>query len=207
MPTLSLLGWSDGAGKNWETATRTRNAVAYEDPVVLLGEPYQPSYTALAATISIATSADHVIEIMADGTLYTRIKRIYVEQVVGATTATLARLQILRISTAGTGGTAVTARPYDAADTYAGTAMTLPTVKGTEGNIILQKRLQILTTAQVAATTTNPNSWEWLTQELKGIKPIIIGPAVTDGIALKIITGIATATVDVTVEFTTDTAL
>jgi hypothetical protein len=142
-----------------------------------------------------------------DGTLYTRIKRIYVEQVVGATTRTLAELSVFRLSTAGTGGTAITARGRDSADSYAGGVMTLPTVKGTEGVELLHKRLQLLNTADVAANLANPNSWEWLAHGEMNEKPIIIGPATTDGIALKLITGIAVSTLDISITFTTDTTL
>jgi hypothetical protein len=202
----SLIAFTDGSGKNWESFQRTRNSTAYENMVVIPGEPAQPTFTALASSIVTTTGASHLIMLQADGTLYTRIKRIMVEQVVGATTATLAQLQIVRVSTAGTGGSAITARGLDAADSYGGTIATLPTVKGTEGNILLQKRLQLLTTAQVAATTVNPNSWEWQAMPNHGKKAITIGPTSTDGIVLKIVTGIATSTVDITLEFTTDTA-
>src|SRR5438045_2134751 len=99
-----LLGWTDGSGKNIETVSRTRNATLYEDQMVVLGEPSAPTFTALATSIATTTGASHLIMLQADGTNYTRIKRIYVEQVVGATTVTLAQLQILRVSTAGTGG-------------------------------------------------------------------------------------------------------
>jgi hypothetical protein len=198
----SLIAFTDGSGKNWESFQRTRNSTAYENLVVLPGEPAQPTFTALASSIVTTTGASHLIMLQADGTLYTRIKRIMVEQVVGATTATLAQLQIVRVSTAGTGGSAITARGLDAADSYAGTIATLPTVKGTEGNILLQKRLWLLQTVN-----TQPNMWEWVSSPSDGRKAITIGPTSTDGIVLKIVTGIATSTVDITIEFTTDTAL
>jgi hypothetical protein len=49
--------------------------------------------------------------------------------------------------------------------------------------------------------------WEWVSSPSDGRKAITIGPTSTDGIVLKIVTGIATSTLDITLEFTTDTAL
>ena len=122
-----LIAFTDGSGKNWESFQRSRGGIDYQNMVVLLGEQHQPTFTALATAISTTTSADHLLFIQADGTLYTRIKRIFIEQVAAAGAATLARIQVLRVSTAGTGGGAITARGLDAADTYAGTIQTLPT--------------------------------------------------------------------------------
>jgi hypothetical protein len=67
---------------------------------------------------------------------------------------------------------------------------------------LIQKRLWL--TNSIAA---QPVSWEWLARGHHGQKALTIGPTATDGICLKIVTGIASATVDITVEFTTDTAL
>lgn len=201
---ISSIAYTDGSGKNWESFQRTRSSTAYENMVVLVGEPAIPTFEVIATGIATTTSASHLIFIQADGTLITRIKRIYVEQVAAAGAATLAQLQIVRVSTAGTGGGAITARGRDSADTYAGTIQTLPTVKGTEGVTLLNKRMAL---SNVAATTAAPNSWEWLAQEREGQKAITIGPTATDGVCLKIITGIATSTVDISITFTTDTAL
>jgi hypothetical protein len=201
---LSLIAYTDGSGKNLETFQRTRSAVAYENQIVIPGEPAQPTFEIICTAISTATSASHLVMIQADGTLYTRIKRIYVEQVGAAGSATLAQLQIVRVSTAGSGGSAITARGRDSADSYSGTIQTLPSSKGTEGNILLNKRLALSNTA---ATTANPNNWEWKAETQTGQKGITIGSATTDGVVLKIITGIASATVDISITFTTDTAL
>jgi hypothetical protein len=199
---ISTIAFTDGSGKNWESFERTRDSTDYQNMVVLIGEPHQPTLTALATGISAATSASHLIFIQADGTLITRIKRIFVEQVAAAGSATLAQLQVIRTSTAGSGGGAITARGLDAADSYSGTIQTLPSSKGTEGVTLIQKRLWL--TNSIAA---QPNSWEWLARGHHGQKALTIGPTATDGICLKIVTGIASATVDITVEFTTDTAL
>lgn len=203
----SVIAVSEGSGKNYRANERTIASTTTEEIYVQRAEPANPTYVAMASSIATTTSASHLMFIMADGTNYTRIKRIYIEQVVGASAATLIQLQVFRLSTAGSGGTTVTARGLDAADTYAGTIQTLPTVKGTEGVQLLQKRMQLLTTAQVAATTVNPTAWEWLAHEEDGRKPIVFGTTSTDGIAIKIVTGITTGTLDLSVTFTTDTAL
>jgi hypothetical protein len=66
----------------------------------------------------------------------------------------------------------------------------------------LQKRLWLTNT--IAA---QPVSWEWQALLSDARKPIIIGPATTDGICLKIVTGIATSTLDISVTFTVDSSL
>lgn len=198
----SVINITEGSGKAQHTWQRTISATNKEDTFVLLAEPANPTYGALAASVVTTTSASHLIFIQADGTNYTRIKRIYVEQVVAATTATLAQLQVIRTTTAGSGGTAVTARGFDSADTYAGTIQTLPSTKGTEGNTLLQRRLWLLSTVN-----TQPFSWEWLAQESDARKPIIIGPSSTDGICLKLVTGIAVGTLDIAITFTVDSVL
>src|SRR4051812_45256427 len=96
---IGLLGWTDGAGKNWETATRTRDSVAYENPVVLLGEPYGATYDVFFEDVATTNTADHLFTLGADGTLYTRIKRIYVEQTPSTPTATMMKLRLYRTST------------------------------------------------------------------------------------------------------------
>ncbi len=109
----------------------------------------------------------------------------------------LGAIELYRLSTAGSGGGAVSARPFDSADTnpYGGTIQTLPSSKGTEGNRLWFDKIWL--TNSIAA---QPNSIEWVARD--NMKPIIIGSATTDGIAIKITTGIASATVDINVEFT-----
>lgn len=195
-----MISVTEGSGKNWRTNERTIAASDVQELYVQQAESANPTFTVIAAGVSTTVGADHLIFIQADGTNYTRIKRIFVEQCVAAGSATLARLQVLRTSDAGSGGSAITARGLDAADSYTGTIETLPSSKGTEGVVLLQKRLWL--TNSIA---TQPNSWEWRANERE--KPIVIGETATDGICLKIVTGIASGEVDITVEFTTDTAL
>ena len=71
--------------------------------------------------------------------------------------------------------------------------MTDPTARGTEGNQLLQFRLPVY------AATGSSGVVEWRADHK--VKPIIIGTATSNGICVKIQTGIATDTVDVEVEF------
>jgi hypothetical protein len=197
--STSVIGVDEGTDKYWDTDQRTKSGTAKESLIVLEGESANPTYTAIAKTIATTTSASHLIFIQGDGTLYTRIKSVLVQQVVAAGAATLAELSLFRTSTAGSGGGAITARPYDTTDSaYGGTIQTLPSSKGTEGVEIWHRRLWL--TNSIAA---NPNTVTWTATA--GLKPIIVGPATTDGVCLKIITGIATSTVDIMIEFTTST--
>jgi hypothetical protein len=191
----------DSADKNLSTWQRTIGATSVQEQVLLPGEAYQATYSALATGISTAASASHLIALEADGTNYVRIRRIYISQAALAGAAATAQLQVVRTTTASSAGTSVTARAFDEADSaYGGAIRTLPT-KGTEGSILLQSRLG-LTAAQ---PVTSVYAWEWRASDAE--KPIIIAPANTNGIALKIVTGIASATCDVTIEFTTTTYL
>jgi len=197
-----VVGVDEGTDKYLHTWQRSIAATDKEDQVVLEGESVNPTYSLITAPVATTTSASHLVFIMGDGTLYTRIRRVFIEQVVAAGSATLANIQMFRLTTAGSGGGALSARPHDSADTnpYAGTIQTLPSSKGTEGNFLWARYLWL--TNSIAA---QPNSIEWVARN--NMKPIIIGPAATDGLAIKIATGIATSTVNIHIEFTTSTYL
>lgn len=199
----SVVGVDEGTSKYFHTIATSIGGTTKEDQVVVLGEHYLPSYSMNGTAITTATSASHLFALEADGTNYLRIHRIFVAQSDDVpASASLAQLQVFRTTTASLTGTALAPKPYDGADTnpYAGRAVSLPGTKGTEGNLLLQGRIYLATSALAAA----PTSWEWESRPL-GMKPIIVGPAVTDGIVLKIVTGIASAALDYTVEFTVST--
>lgn len=195
----SVIGITEGSGKNQHTITTTWGGTAKEDQVVVLGTGHLPTYSMNGTAISTATSASHLFALEGDGTNYIHVTRIFVagsDDVPAA--AALVQLQVFRTTTASTTGTALNPRPYDGADTnpWGGRAVSLPGGKGTEGNMLLQGRIGLGTTA-----TAHPPTWEWIERKTPS-KAIIVGPAVTDGICLKIVTGIASAALDYTVEFT-----
>ena len=185
------------------TEQRSIGGVLKEMQVFAMGEHYVATYTAVANNVSTATAASHLAILQGDGTNYTRVRYIKVQQFTLAGAAATLELGVYRVSTAGTGGTTISARPFDAGDTdpYGGTFMTLPTVKGTEGNKLLLGRLALYA---AAPTASNMNIWRWPDDGMPAdlMKPIIIAPAVAGGIAVKDINGIATATVDIEIGFT-----
>lgn len=196
----SSLAVTAGSGSNLRTDDKTISATTVKQQVVLQGDASRATYTAIGISCSLATSGDHLLIVQGDGANYTRIHRITIR---GATpgTAGVADIRVLRTSTAGSGGGTVNARPFDSADTdpYGGVCMTDPTSRGTEGNQLLQFRLPVY------AATGSSGFVEWQADDKS--KPIIIGTATSNGICVKIQTGIATDTVDVEVEFTTSTHL
>lgn len=196
----SSLAVTAGSGSNLRTDDKTISATTVKQQVVLQGDASRATYTATATAISCATGSKHLMIVQGDGSNYTRIHRIYIATR-GAGTAGVLDIRVLRTSTAGTGGTSVNARPFDAADTdpYGGTCMTLPTANGTEGNQLLQRAIPTY------AATGSVGSTEWRADDKS--KPIIIGTATSNGICLKLVTGIASITVDIEVEFTVSTHL
>ena len=199
--TVSTIGVADASSpdKYLHTNQRTISSTAREDQYVLQGEGAYPTYVARAGGVSVATANDHLLQIMGDGSNYSRIKSISVYPA-AATSAGSIRVILLRLSTAGTGGSSVTLAPFDTADTYGGGAMALPSSKGTEGVTLLSWSMHIPTSSSAGMT---PYIWT----PRPGMKPIIFGTATSNGIALKVITAATGGTVDAMVEFTTTSYL
>jgi hypothetical protein len=197
----SVVALTEGSGKNFHTISNSYGGTTKEDQVVVLGLAANPKYSGIANAVATTTSAAHLFAIEADGANYVEIKSVVITQVAGATTQTLAQFQGFRTTTASTTGTALAPKAFNSTGTYGGRCVSIPGAKGTEGNQLTQGRLQLQTTAQVAATTVNPNEWRW-DARLED-EPILFGPATTDGFVIKIVTGIATSTVDIVVEFIT----
>jgi hypothetical protein len=197
----SLVQVTEGSGKKLHTWQRTIGANAVEDEVILHGEPMLATYTvATASALSVATAASHVLQIMAGASLNVYIRRIRVYQFGLATTAAIGSLQLFRLSTAGTGGTALTPAPHDADPASGATAMTLPTVKGTEGTIVGIATAQFIQTVPTGGVGAAPllASWDFDNLKAKGLR---IPAGATNGIAIKNATATAAATVVVEVVF------
>lgn len=192
----SLVQVTSGAGPKLHTFQRTIGANNVEDEFVIPGEYPLASYSvAVNANVAIATANSHLLQIMAGASNYVRIRRIRLYQTQLATALAFHTFDLVRLTTAGTGGTAYTPRPFDTSDAAAGaTAMTLPTVKGTEGVV-----LDSISITLVAAATAGVNLiWEWT--QLPGTKPIIIPAGATNGIAFKNTTSAAAGSVRLVVE-------
>ncbi len=195
MPTSTFVQVTQGSGTKLHTATHVEGADTVHDEVVIPGEPYLASYVVGFAAISIATSADHVIQIMAGASLLVRIRHIFLCQTGLAGAVGNAAFVIHRLTTAGTGGTVITPRALDTADGAAGaTTQTLPTTKGTEGNFYQRFSLGMFATAPITVL-----GWDW-TQPLNS-KAFVIPAGTANGMCIKISTGVASATVSGYVEF------
>lgn len=196
----SFINLTEGSGKKAHTWNRTIGANDVHDEFTLPGEYPLATYSVVATGISAATSADHVIQIMAGSSLNVRIRKIEIQQATLITSASESSVFVMRLTTAGSGGTSVTARPYDSADSAAGaTAQTLPSSKGTEG-----VTLDILRTwpIQTYSTAGGPGSGQRDERvQLPNTKPIIIPAGTSNGIALKVTTGRAGMSFDVIIEF------
>jgi hypothetical protein len=196
----SIIQVTEGSGKKVHTWQRTIGANNVEDDFSLPGEFPLASYTVDGITaLSAATSADHLLQIMAGASLNVRIRRIRVEQGALITAAALLSIGIYRLTTAGTGGGVITPQKLENGDAAAGaTAMTLPTVKGVEGSLIAVRGMWPIQTAPVGGLVEIP-SMEWVMHP--NSKPIIIPAGIANGIAIKVITGRAGLTVFSSVEF------
>jgi len=188
------------AGAATHTNTRTISATTMHDQYVLPGEFAYASYTIQAQNVSIATTGAHLLEVMAGSSLNVRIRRIWIEQAVNATTVTRATFQLYRLSTAGTGGTALTPAKMDTADSASGaTAMTLATAKGTETTLVGTRR--IVMTQATAATVTQPEESAEFDWRSPNFKSLVVPSGTSNGVAVVVLVGVAAATVDVYVEF------
>lgn len=195
----AVIAVTSGSGKNTHTWDRTISAVLVQDQFVLPGEYPYASYTVVFEGVSSATAADHIVQIMAGTTNYVRIRRIRFWQEGSAAAAAQRRFQILRLTTAGTGGSAITPAKHDNGDSAAGaTAMTLPTVKGTESTLTLTSGL-VLHQAVLTTATQPENVQEWV--QSPNSKPLIIPAGTSNGICLKTVTGNTSATLAGIIEF------
>lgn len=198
----SELAVTPGSGLNLRTNSRTIAGNTRHEQAMIPGEGSLPTYTAIGISIAVTTSGDHVLFIQGDGTNYCRLRRLEIKQATAPGASGTLDLRLLRTSTAGSGGTTVSPRPFDAADTdpFAGVCQTRPSSKGTEGNQLLQCRVQ--------TNTTNSSSTPYLWRaDQANSKPIIWGTSTANGLVLKVQTGVATVTVDVELEFTVSSFL
>jgi hypothetical protein len=194
----SSINVTEGSGKRLNTWDRTISSVLVQDQFTLPSEYPYPTYSVSAGNIVLATAASHLLQIMAGSSAYVRIRRITWQNLTAPAGVTIMQLQLFRLTTAGTGGTSITPRRFNMGDAAAGaTAMTLPTAKGTESDQLYERAMFLST----AAVPTGPlGMWEW-TQH-PGEEPIIIPAGTSNGLVIKNVGAVATATCSMTVEFT-----
>jgi hypothetical protein len=191
---VSSVRVTEGSGPYLHTWQRSISSVNREDQYVQLGEPALPTFTAIASGISTATATSHLMQIMSGSSTYTRILAVELYQDAAAGSTTSSVISLVRLSTAGSTGTTVTPRAMDGGDTANATALTLPSSKGTEGAFLYQRPYLL--------TATNPSTqvWEWRASD-RG-KPIVISAGTSQGLCIRNVTGVATATITIVVTFT-----
>lgn len=190
---------ADGSGKKLHTFNRTIGANDVHDEVMLNGEPYLATYVITTPSVLVATANDHILQIMAGSSLNVYVRRIYITQSVPATTAAHARWEIRRLTTAGTGGSVQAVSPYDTSDAAAGaTSQTLPTAKGTEGAAIDGWISQYIQTVPVSGQGQANLIFDMRFDAMLRTKAIRIPAGTANGIAIKHVTAIATASVLIT---------
>lgn len=189
-----FINFTEGSGKKLRTWNRTIGANSTEEQFVIPGEYPTPSYMVYATAVSGATAASHTIQLMAGASLNVRVRRIFLHAI--AATVGTVRFEVVRLTTAGTGGTALTVGKMDNGDAAVGaTAMTLPTVKGTEGAFLWP--ITVGSAAAAPQSAVNESGWV----QHPNSKAIIIPAGTANGIALKC-SGLAATTFDVAMEFT-----
>lgn len=194
----STLGVDPGTTLKLHTYTRTIGANSVLDEFVLMGENPYATYVAAGNGISIGTANSHTIQLMAGSSQNVRIRSIHIKQSALAGTEAIGAWQLLRLSSAGSGGSGITPAPYDTSDSAAGaTCQSLPSSKGTETTNLHNPRVTIANATSTVGLKRD--EWEWHQQP--GMKPIIVPAGTSNGIALKNITAIASASVVVEIIF------
>jgi hypothetical protein len=204
MPSRSFLSVTQGSGTKMGTATYTDGADTKHDEVVVFGEQHLATYTVTttAGGTSVATNLSHFCQLMAGSTLHVYVRRIRVTQFAVATTAALVPIVVTRLTTAGTGGTTVTPSPLDTGDSAAGaTAMTLPTVKGTNGATIWADASYFVQTVSASLGVPQPAVLLDLDFSGRRSKGLRIPAGTANGIALQNNAAVAGATVLTVIEF------
>ena len=198
----SLVQVTSGGGPKLHTFQRTIGANNVEDEIVIPGLPYFASYTLPITGISTGTGASHILQIMAGASLAVYVHRITLWQAASATTAAYCEWSLRRLSTAGTGGGAQTPQLLDQTDAASGASgMTLPTVKGAEGQVPFRSASYVTQTPGATGVPMLP-VFDFRADENGLYKPIRIPAGAANGLAVRNDTAVAGMTVTGTLIFT-----
>lgn len=199
----SIVQVTEGAGKKLHTFQRTVGANTVEDEVVAIADPWVASYLVAGGDSTIGASGQVLLQLMAGAALNVYVRRIFLVQTTLAGAAATFTGSIQRHTTAGTGGTAVTPALFDTSDGASGaTAMRNPVTPGTLTTFLHPILFAITNAAPLRASQGGENSWWWEANAARGVKPIRIPAGITNGIAIRSNGAIATATIQVVIEFT-----
>jgi hypothetical protein len=191
---------TEGTGLKLAAVSYTEATLTVNDQKVILGEQYLPTFTVSALGISTTSTGAHLLQIMAGSALNLRLRHIAIWQSALATTAALTGLSILRLTSAGTGGSAITPTSFDPADTATATAMSLPSAPGGASSIIVRPSVYFSQTLPLGGPGTLPLLYERDWDALRA-KPPTVAAGATHGIAVVIVSGVAAATVNITVTY------
>jgi hypothetical protein len=187
----SFVNVTEGSGKKLHTWQRTIGANNVEDEIVIPGEPYLATYSAVFATAVTLNNAANtqLVQLMAGASLKVYVRRITFYQVGFPAAATNFIYDMYRVNTAPTGGTSVTPTPYDTGDSACGaTSAYLPTGAGG-----LTNRVNVGVIGLTAAAPSN-NKIEFL-YPTSGPKSLIIPAGTGNGIVIRNVTGANTGTI------------
>jgi hypothetical protein len=182
----STVQVTEGAGKRLHTFNRTVAGVSIEDEVVLLGEPYEASYTASFNGISVATLNSHIFGLMAGATLNVYLRRIYLAQQTYSTT-TITILSLLRLTTADTVGTLLSTAALDSTDAASGATIRTLGTAGTEAATMYQWVMSYGATGTTALTNPGGQVLDQRWGPGTGLKSPRIAAGTANGLALKIL--------------------
>ena len=197
-----FLEVSSGSGTRLAHYEYTVGVDTVADQKVRVGLPFLPTYSLSVVTpISMATLDAHLLQMMAGANNRLTLVYLRVTQVAVASAAAVKGFGLYRLTTAGSGGTAVSPRKLNPASGNAeATAMTLPTVKGTEGELVVADSGAAF--AAVPSTGILPAivKWDWR-GALRSEAPEIAA-GTSNGLALKLLTSDGgTPTVRIYAEF------
>lgn len=194
---------TQGSGTRLRTATRTVASQTVHEEYMQVGEADLPSYSIVTAYgISAATANSHLLQIMAGSSARVALRRLMLYQVAAASSAQNSDLQLVRLTTAGTGGTAITPAPLATSDSAASaSAMSLPSSKGTESTILHRQPVYFLQTLGASLTGPWPLMLDLDFERLR-LKPPIIAAGTANGLALKCVGAVTSATVVVVAHIT-----
>lgn len=198
--TTTYVGVDEGADKKLHGVQRTDGADTVVQYLYVTAEPHESTYSgaiASAGVVSLGVANDHLFQIMAGASLRVGLRRVRVWQYGNASVTSNMRWQLRRLTTAGTGGTSMVITAHDPADPAAGATMAhLPSSKGTEGGYFAQGNCPVLSTA-----TSQPGPIIDLDWTRERTKALWIAAGTSNGICLKNLDAVTSATVHIWVEF------
>lgn len=195
----SFIGVNEGDDRNLATVQRSVASTTVEQTEVAPTLPYVPTYTVVTSSpVRISTASSHVVQLLGSTLNRDLLRWIEVTQVGNANAAARVEFEVRRVDTAGTGGTTLTPNPVDPVDpATTARGMTLPSSKGTEGNLLAKRTGTILTTP----TAGHDRVVRFEFDQDVTTKPPTIAAGATTGIVIKNLQTDTTATVLVEMGF------